>query len=96
MPIYEHQCTKCEHIWEDLFKISDPVPEQCPECKTTGNIKRLISWCSGTVELSGHELKQHLKNEGKKLARKAQRDENLLANVVGETKYNDNLLKKND
>jgi len=32
MPIYEYQCRACEHEFETIQKISDPVLTQCPVC----------------------------------------------------------------
>ncbi len=32
MPIYEYQCRACEHEFETIQKISEPVLTQCPEC----------------------------------------------------------------
>jgi len=87
MPIYEHQCEACEYQWEDLFKLSDPVPEECPECKEKGQIKRLLSWCSGTVELTGRESLQKAREDGKKMTREMQKSENKMANFVGEDRY---------
>jgi putative FmdB family regulatory protein len=32
MPIYEYQCRGCEHEFETIQKISEPVLTQCPVC----------------------------------------------------------------
>lgn len=32
MPIYEYKCNACEHRFDKLQKISDPVLTDCPEC----------------------------------------------------------------
>jgi len=90
MPTYEHVCEKCSHEWEDNYKMADPVPESCPKCKKKGGVKRLISWSSGKVELSGRELVQKLRADGKKMIRDSRKNENMLANLVGEEKYNNN------
>lgn len=42
MPIYEYQCTKCDHHLEALQKISDKPLRECPECGKHG-LKRLMS-----------------------------------------------------
>ena len=94
MPVYEHRCTECEYEWEDIFKLSDPVPEECPECHTKGKVERLISWCRGKVELSGRELTQQLWAEGKQLAKKAQKDEKLAADIIGQDKYHQGELAR--
>jgi len=42
MPIYEYQCTKCQHHLEALQRISDKPLRECPECgKHT--LKRMMS-----------------------------------------------------
>jgi putative FmdB family regulatory protein len=42
MPIYEYQCTKCDHHLEALQKISDKPLRECPECGRH-SLKRLMS-----------------------------------------------------
>jgi len=32
MPIYEYQCRACQHEFETIQKISEPVLTQCPVC----------------------------------------------------------------
>jgi len=32
MPIYEYECEKCGHRFEQIQKFSDPPIEQCPKC----------------------------------------------------------------
>jgi len=95
MPTYEHICTACQHEFELEYKMTDPVPTKCPSCNVDGNVKRQISGCSGKVELYGHELTQHLRAEGKKLAKEARRNEYLFANIAGETKYHQTELARN-
>lgn len=87
MATYEHQCTACNQEFELEYKMSDPVPTTCPLCNTEGQVKRLISWSAGKVELSGQELKAHLTSEAKKAKIEARKNENLVANVVGENNY---------
>ena len=91
--VYEHLCEACNHEWEDIYKLKDPVPDTCPSCNTKGQVKRLISWSAGRVELSGHEYQQHIKEEAQKLKREASQNENVMANLVGEDKYNKNQTK---
>ncbi|MGQ9427423.1 FmdB family zinc ribbon protein [Gilvimarinus sp. F26214L] len=33
MPIYEYQCQSCNHEFEALQKISDPLLTDCPACE---------------------------------------------------------------
>lgn len=43
MPIYEFQCDACDHVWDELRKISDPVPEQCPKCQAPTVAQRMTA-----------------------------------------------------
>lgn len=84
MPTYEHKCKSCGHEWEEIYSMTDPVPSTCPECKTEGQVIRLISGGGGVkVELEGRELVQKLWKEGKDLAKQARKDENLAADLYG-------------
>lgn len=89
MPTYEHGCKSCKHEWEEIYSMREPTPTVCPECKAEGQVVRFISGGSGKgiVEITGHELKDKLKKEGQELKRAALKDENLMANLVGETRY---------
>jgi len=42
MPIYEYQCTKCDHYLEALQRISDKPLRECPECGRH-TLQRLMS-----------------------------------------------------
>jgi putative FmdB family regulatory protein len=93
MPCYEHECEECGHVWEDIFSsYKSPVPEECPKCKAKGKIKRLMSWAMGAVEGTPRERTEKAWAEGKAIAKQARKDENLLANIVGEDKYHKNNL----
>lgn len=87
MPTYEHKCEACEHEWDQIYGMNDPVPTVCPKCNVEGKVKRLISWSSGRAELTGRDLTEKLWADGKKLAREARTNENLRANIMGEDKY---------
>lgn len=95
MPIYEHVCESCGHEWEDLFSLRDGIPE-CPECGSKDKVKRVISVpATGRVdEPLNRETIAKLKKEGKAMAKEARRNENLMANIVGEEKYHQQNLKK--
>ncbi len=41
MPIYEYHCNKCNDIFEELIRMSDPNPP-CPKCGEK-NVEKLIS-----------------------------------------------------
>jgi putative FmdB family regulatory protein len=42
MPIYAYACQACGHRFDRLQKLSDPDPEQCPECGA-GRIVRQVT-----------------------------------------------------
>ena len=42
MPIYEYACRSCEHTFDALQKMADPVVVDCPECGET-SLRRLLS-----------------------------------------------------
>lgn len=91
MPIFEFECEECNFGWEDICTLSE-LPTVCPECQTENRVKKLISLpAPGKVELSGRELKDKLKIDTQKLKADAGKNENLLANLVGESKYEGNL-----
>lgn len=41
MPIYEYQCQSCEHEFETLQKMSDPLLTDCPACNEQTLRKKL-------------------------------------------------------
>ncbi|GAB4300763.1 MAG: hypothetical protein Fur0034_13730 [Desulfuromonadia bacterium] len=41
MPVYEYQCSSCNHRFERRQKFSDPPLSDCPECG--GDVRKLIS-----------------------------------------------------
>ncbi len=95
MPTYEHVCNNCQHEWEDVYSIRQNPPTICPSCNLEGKVQRLVSGGSGKgiVEITGHELKAKMRAEGQELKRAALKDERVLANLVGESKYQNNTLK---
>lgn len=42
MPIYEYQCTACQHQFDLIQKMSDPVTKICPKCAKETAV-RLVS-----------------------------------------------------
>lgn len=50
MPIYEYGCSGCGHVFEQVQKISDPTPSECPECGGS-EIEKMMS--SGAFHLKG-------------------------------------------
>ncbi len=50
MPYYNYICTKCNHEWEELRKISEmniPIESPCPSCNENGNIETRIYGAPG-------------------------------------------------
>jgi putative FmdB family regulatory protein len=45
MPTYEYECEKCQHLFEQVQKITDEPVKVCPVCG--GKVKRLISGGGG-------------------------------------------------
>jgi len=39
MPVYEYECCKCAHRFEERRKVTDPPARKCPECR--GSVKRV-------------------------------------------------------
>ena len=42
MPIYEYKCNKCNCLWEEIQKFSDPVLTLCKGCEEEGGVHKLI------------------------------------------------------
>jgi len=52
MPIYEYQCTVCNHTFEQLQLQSDASPQSCPKC---GNdVNKLMSAGAFTMNAGSH------------------------------------------
>lgn len=49
MPTYDYKCTQCGHNFEAFQKISDLPLSDCPHCKATGTVKRMISAGAGII-----------------------------------------------
>lgn len=90
MPTYAHICQReeCQHEWDDFYSIKNDPPTHCVKCNEP-SAKRLISGgCGrGVVELTGNELKEHLKAEAKKEAREIAGNPTREANFFGDSKY---------
>ena len=91
MPLYDYGCKDCSHVFEAFHKIADPGPSECPECGSE-NVRKLLSAVSGKVELTGHELKAQIKKDAQKLKHEAATNEKVRANLVGEDKYQSNVV----
>ncbi len=42
MPLYEYQCKKCGHRFEEIQKFSDKPLTKCPKCRK-GRLEKLLS-----------------------------------------------------
>ncbi len=51
MPLYEYQCKKCKHRFEQIQKFSDKPVKKCPKCD--GPLEKLISTSSVQFKGSG-------------------------------------------
>ncbi|MGA7685079.1 MAG: zinc ribbon domain-containing protein [Terriglobales bacterium] len=49
MPLYEYQCKKCKHRFEQIQKFSDKPIKKCPKCG--GPLEKLIS--ASAVQFKG-------------------------------------------
>jgi putative FmdB family regulatory protein len=90
MAIYDHECQnpECKHEWEDTYSIKADPPKVCPKCNQE-TAKRVISLNGkGVVELTGNDLVEKIKSDGKQLAKNAYNSEKLYSNLLGESDYN--------
>lgn len=53
MPIYEYQCSACEHEFELIQKFSDPLVTECPECEGEGTVAKKLSVSAFILNGSG-------------------------------------------
>ena len=92
MPWYEHECGACNKEFEDLYSAQTPVPTLCPNCGVDGQVKRLIpAVVYGRVPLTGRELKQSIQKQSAQIKEKVRTNEDLRANIIGETKYEEHV-----
>ena len=50
MPIYVYLCGKCKEEVEEIQKIDDPAPEECPKCGKKDTLRK-------TMGVSNFQLK---------------------------------------
>lgn len=92
MPTYLHECLKCTDEFEDFYSTTAQIPP-CPKCG--GEAKRLICGTTkGKVELTGADWAAKVKGDTQQLKRDMRTNENLRANLVGESRYNQLTTKK--
>jgi hypothetical protein len=95
MPWYPLLCKICNVEFEDFFSAHAPVPTLCtnPECQADGYIQRLIpDVVHGRVPLTGSDLKKSITKERNQMRDKINKDENLKANIVGESAYENHVV----
>lgn len=51
MPLFEYQCSKCNHIEELLQKHNETAPCVCPKCQAESSMSKIIS--NSTFQLKG-------------------------------------------
>lgn len=89
MPTYLHHCSACDQKFEEIYSITAPVLTVCSLCKKEGGVKRLINFGFGIkVELGQQEYREYLEREATKFKNEVASDENKLANMHGEDRYN--------
>jgi len=49
MPTYDYECSACGDQFEVFQKISDAPLSDCPRCKASGTVRRLMSAGSGFI-----------------------------------------------
>lgn len=52
MPIYEYQCRACEHAFETIQRMNEPVLTECPDCGED-QLKKLVSAAAFRLKGSG-------------------------------------------
>ena len=52
MPLYEYQCSKCDHVWELIQRMSDAPPKTCPKCRSR-KVGKMMSRTSFVLKGSG-------------------------------------------
>ncbi len=76
MPIYEYQCSKCNHKHEALQRLSDEPLRQCPECGRQ-SLRKLVSAASFRLKGVGwYETDFKDKKDQKKLSKPDEKSRN--------------------
>lgn len=76
MPIYDYECAKCEHHWEQFELIAtrdEPCSKECPECDITA-VRRKVGGASNYNKLDdvsdSRKLPQDFKDRLRDLSNK--------------------------
>lgn len=90
MASYDYLC-ETHGETELTHSMFDETPKNCPVCLEVGDerpMKRLISYATpGKVELTGQDMKAKIKADAQQLKRDAASNPNILANLVGDGKF---------
>ena len=90
---YSHLCynKECNNRFDLDYSMHDDPPTTCPKCNQE-TVKRLITFRgAAVVELYGDDFKAQVRKEANDLIKRSHTDEKLLANLVGEEKYQGNV-----
>lgn len=90
MPVYNYECSNCEHAFEEYQKLADKPFKKCPECKKFKLVKVISLPAKPFVP--GHPLDEFkkMKQEAKQIAQKIIRgDEKAIADVLGPSALGD-------
>jgi putative FmdB family regulatory protein len=72
MPLYEYQCKKCKHRFEQIQKFSDKPVKKCPKCG--GPVEKLISASAVQFKGSGWYVSDYGKGSGSKSSSSSESD----------------------
>jgi putative FmdB family regulatory protein len=61
MPLYEYKCGACQHRFEVIQKMSDPLVEKCPKCG--GTVRKLMSSPAIQFKGSGFYITDYAKKD---------------------------------
>lgn len=92
MPFYDHKCFQCEGIFEEFYSAKNDPPTTCSLCGVDGYVQRQIpDVVHGRVPLTGQELKKSITAARNNMHSKVAKNEDLRANIIGETAYEKHL-----
>ena len=73
MPIYEYECKRCDHFFEELLQAMEEAPKKCPSCGSK-RIKRLISRSSFVLKGEGWYVTDYARKDKKEKEKSAQHE----------------------
>ncbi len=66
MPLYEYECVKCRHRFEERRKVTDPPASRCPSCR--GRVRRVYQPVGIIFKGSGFHVTDYGRTGEKKAA----------------------------